>query len=410
MTNPIIYAIPVFLLTMVIEALLAWKQGRRLYWVPDALTSLHLGTLSQVSGAFFRVLSFGIYVLLWESYRAVTLPEHSLWVFGVGLLAYDLAYYWAHRLNHEVGFMWAGHVVHHSSEYYNLSTALRQSATTPLYNWAFYMPLALLGIPPTVFAVVGLMDTLYQYWVHTELVGRLGWLDRVFVTPSNHRVHHGQNDYCIDCNYGGILIIWDRLFGTFVEERAEEPVVYGIRKPLASLSPVWGNLHVYADLLAQSRKAKGWRAKLGAWFTPPSRPLPDTTPQPFDPTRFHRYQPGTLAPVSRYALLQYAVLVVMISHFIAVGPGLPLDLRGIYGLTILASMTGVGALLQGYPAARRVEQLRVVALGVLFAALPSWFGAVTPVGWKIAALAFALASAGMLARRAEAAPAQGALV
>jgi sterol desaturase/sphingolipid hydroxylase (fatty acid hydroxylase superfamily) len=118
--------------------------------------------------------------------------------------------------------MWASHVVHHSSEYYNLSTALRQTSTGSFLGWVFYLPLAVVGVPWQMLVIVGLIDLLYQYWVHTELIGRLGVLDRILVTPSNHRVHHGQNDYCIDKNYGGILVLWDRLFGTFADERDGE--------------------------------------------------------------------------------------------------------------------------------------------------------------------------------------------
>jgi alkylglycerol monooxygenase len=139
---------------------------------------------------------------------------------------YDFFYYWKHRANHEVRIMWAGHITHHNSEFFNLSTALRQSSTTFFFDWIFYLPMAVVGVPPAMFVGVALIDLLYQYWVHTELVGKLGWFDRVFVSPSNHRVHHGQNDYCLDKNYGGILILWDRLFGTFEDER-DEPISYG---------------------------------------------------------------------------------------------------------------------------------------------------------------------------------------
>ncbi|MBN0802724.1 sterol desaturase family protein, partial [Pseudomonas aeruginosa] len=135
--------------------------------------------------------------------------------------------------------------------------------------WIFYLPMAVAGVPPSVFAGVLLIDLLYQYWVHTEVIGRLGWLDRIFVTPSNHRVHHGQNDYCMDTNYGGILILWDRLFGTFAEERKDEKVIYGVRTPLQSLNPFWGNMHYYIELWQKSKATPGWRAKLGVWLAPP---------------------------------------------------------------------------------------------------------------------------------------------
>ena len=152
-----------------------------------------------------------IYVLVWQHAAVWALPVDSVWVWVGALLAYDFCYYWLHRMGHEVQIFWAAHGVHHSSEEYNLSTALRQTATGSLFGWLFYLPMAVVGVPPLVFAGVGLIDLLYQFWVHTRQVGKLGWFDRVFCSPSNHRVHHGQNDYCIDRNYGGILVLWDRL-------------------------------------------------------------------------------------------------------------------------------------------------------------------------------------------------------
>ncbi len=254
--NPIVFAIPVFMLTIVIEAWLARRRGLRVYDIADAITSLHHGVLSQVSGLLVRLAALGIYAAVYERYRATSLSADSVWVWAGALLAYDFCYYWSHRMGHEVGVLWAAHVVHHSSEYYNLSTALRQTSSGFLLGWIFYFPMAVAGVPPLVLGGVGLIDLLYQYWVHTELIGRLGWLDRVLVTPSNHRVHHGQNDYCIDRNYGGILVLWDRLFGSFVEERVGEPIVYGVRKPLRSFNPLWGNLHYYADLWHAARDAR----------------------------------------------------------------------------------------------------------------------------------------------------------
>ena len=389
--SPIIYAIPVFMASILIEALVAWRRRRPVYNTADAVTSLHFGVLSQVTGAFIKTLTLGIYLLVFERYRATALPAGSPWVWIFALIGYDFAYYFSHRCGHEVGLLWAAHVVHHSSEYFNLSTALRQTSTTALYSWLFYLPLAVIGVPPLVFVGVALIDLLYQYWVHTELIGRMGILDRILVTPSNHRVHHGQNDYCIDCNYGGIFIIWDRIFGTFVEERAEEPVVYGIRKPLRSFNPLWGNLHVYAELLRQSRAQKGLRAKLAVWFAPPGgQPAQAEALPHFAPAAFVRYDPRPRKSVRIYALAQYAVLTCAVTHFIAIGPSLALWDRGLYGLGILLSMIGVGALLEGRPLAFWLEPLRCLALGILFALAPRWFGFAAPLPLKLAVLSFAL--------------------
>ena len=178
-------------------------------------------------------LSVGIYVLVYNHFALFALPADDWRVWVGALIAYDFFYYWNHRIDHEVGLFWAAHVVHHQSDAFNLSTALRQPSSGVLLGWIFYLPMAIAGVPPVVFVAVGLIDLLYQFWIHTELIGKLGWFDRVFASPSNHRVHHGVNDQYLDKNYGGILILWDRLFGTF-EEEVEKPV-FGVRGGLGDL-------------------------------------------------------------------------------------------------------------------------------------------------------------------------------
>ncbi len=298
--SPIVFAIPVFLLAMVLELWLARRRGLQVYRTADAVTSLHLGIMSQFVGSITRVMALGIYAAMVDKVGAFTWDEKNpaTWVFA--LLLYDFLYYWYHRAGHEVHLLWAAHVVHHSSEDYNLSTALRQTSSGFLFGWVFYLPMALLGIPFKVFVIVGLVDLLYQFWVHTELVGRLGWMDRVFVTPSNHRVHHGQNDYCIDKNYGGILIVWDRLFGTFAPEREGEKILYGVRKPLLSWNPIWGNLMTYRDILKTAWVTKGWRNKGMAVFAGPGWQS-NERPQhaEFQPERFQRFDVSAADQASR---------------------------------------------------------------------------------------------------------------
>jgi len=359
--SPIVYAIPVFMLTILAEAWVARRRGLAGYNIPDALTSLNFGILSQVSGVFVRVLTLGIYAWVFEHWRLATLPADSLWVWLFALLAYDFLYYWLHRMGHEVNLLWAAHQVHHSSEYFNLSTALRQTSTGAFFSWPFYLPLALCGVPPVVFVAVGLIDLLYQYWVHTELVRKLGWLDNILVTPSNHRVHHGQNSYCIDRNYGGILIIWDRLFGTFATERDAEPVVYGLRKPLASCNPLWGNLNVYHDTLQKSLTAKSWLAALGRWLEPPGGR--DATLAPFDPRQFRRFDTATPRAVLAYAVAQYALLVLGTIGFLAFASQADSVDRLAAAALILLSTLSIGWLLEGRRHAAAFEVFRCALAG-----------------------------------------------
>lgn len=396
--NPIVYAIPVFMLTILAEAWLAHHRGLRVYDIPDAITSLHHGVLSQISGVFVKLLTIGIYIMIYEHARIADWPADSLGFALLALIFYDFCYYWAHRLGHEVNILWAAHVVHHSSEYYNLSTALRQTSTGNLFGWLFYVPMALAGVPPALLVTVAVIDLLYQYWVHTQLVGSLGWFDRVFCSPSNHRVHHGQNDYCIDKNYGGILIVWDRLFGTFEPERigpGAEPIRYGIRKPLQSFNPLWGNLHYYADIVQLMKDTPGLLAKIGVIFAPPGgwgQPLPH-----FDPAGFERFSPPAPASLRRYAGFQYALSVPLVAHFLAVFTQLSTVSAAGYALVIFIGTMSLGALLQHPGPARllwlRLEQLRVTALGLAWSLLPEWFGLATPPAVRLALLAIMLGSA-----------------
>jgi sterol desaturase/sphingolipid hydroxylase (fatty acid hydroxylase superfamily) len=307
----IVLATPVFLLLIGVEFVVGWRRGRNTYRLNDALNSIGLGIMSQLAGVFSTVATIGIYALVFEHAALWRLPTDAMWVWLVGLLLYDLCYYWHHRLGHTCALFWAAHVVHHQSEDYNLSTALRQTSSGWLAGWIFYLPMALLGFPPLVFAAVALIDLLYQYWVHTQQIGKLGGFDRWFCAPSNHRVHHAVNDRYLDKNYGGILIVWDRLFGSFIEEDDAEPCVYGTRKPLRSWNPLWANLEVYVDLAKDSWHAASWADKLRVWLKPPGWRPADVAARfpkpPFDVTRVQRFDP----PLPRAAQWAAGLLFVV---------------------------------------------------------------------------------------------------
>lgn len=386
--NPIVFAIPIFMLSILLEAWLCYRRRNGAYNISDAITSLHLGVLSQVSGAFLHLFGVGIYAAVFAYFGATSWSLDNLWVWLLALLLYDFCYYWVHRFGHEVNLMWAAHQVHHSSEYFNLSTALRQSSTTALWAWPFYLPMAVLGVPPLMFVGVAMIDLLYQYWVHTELIGKLGWFDRVFVSPSNHRVHHGQNDYCIDKNYGGILIIWDRLFGSFVDERADEKIVYGMRTPLASYDPIYGNLNVYHDLWQQSKTLPRWRDKIAHWFAPPSgwgNPLPH-----LDTAQCQQFDLRTSSSLQWYGVLHYGLMVAYATHFIAQAEMFSSAQKNAYALLITLAAFSLAALLQRRPLAIRIEQGRLLLFMMLL--LPAeWFG--WPLHWSLRLLGIGMLAA-----------------
>ena len=279
-----VIAIPLYLLTMSLEVFLHWRRpvaGQRGYSIVDARTSLLMGLGSLVVGALlvgvqllfltffsqFAVLDLGG-VLATGSVPAVA------GAFLVLFLLDDFCYYWFHRVHHESRFFWAAHVTHHSSQYYNLSTALRQS-WTPLTSWIFYVPVMLVGFTPAQWAFMHSINLLFQYWIHTERISRMpGWFEFVFNTPSHHRVHHGANPEYLDTNYGGILIVFDRLFGSFVEEDGQ--AVYGLTKNISTHNPVKVAWHEFYDIGRDVRTTRSWRQRWQYVFGQPGW-QPDVT-------------------------------------------------------------------------------------------------------------------------------------
>ncbi|MFC5741475.1 sterol desaturase family protein [Dyella tabacisoli] len=370
-------ATPVFFALIALELLVAKLRGRKAYHGSDAINSIGLGVISQIVGVFAKVLSLGIYAWCVEHLALFTLSPGSLWVWASGLLLYDFLYYWLHRCGHEVNILWAAHVVHHQSEDYNLSTALRQTSSGALLGWLFYLPMALLGYPLQVFVVVALIDLLYQFWVHTEMVGRLGWFDRVFCSPSNHRAHHAVNDRYLDRNYGGILILWDRLFGSFVEEDDNDPPLYGTRSPLRSWNPLWANAEVYWATLQDCWHARRWRDKLLVWLKPPGwRPadVAERYPKPAFDLRRKRFEPPISRALIGYCLVQFALLLAMATQFLqmAGSAGMPTLLA--YAGYLVFSLCVLGALMEGRRQAFWLEGVRVLATAIVPLASGRWFG------------------------------------
>jgi sterol desaturase/sphingolipid hydroxylase (fatty acid hydroxylase superfamily) len=351
----IVLATPIFLALIALEFTFGRLRGRNTYRLADALSSIGLGIMSQLSGVFSKLLIGGVYVLAFQALAPWRLPADQAWVWISGLLVYDFCYYWHHRAGHRVALLWAAHAVHHQSEDYNLSTALRQTSTGWIGGWVFYLPMALLGFPPLVFGVVALIDLLYQYWVHTQQIGKLGWFDRWFCSPSNHRVHHAVNDCYVDKNYGGILVVWDRLFGTFEEEAEAQACVYGTRSPLRSWNPLWANLQVYADLARDSWHTRSWADRWRLWFKPPGWRPADVAarfPKPgFDLATMGRYDPplSPLAGATAAALFVALLLATAMFLWNAHRLGWAGQIAGAVGL--IAGLWAVGLL--SSPAARR---------------------------------------------------------
>ncbi|WP_439102262.1 sterol desaturase family protein [Congregibacter sp.] len=314
----VVYAVPFFILAMIMELLWGLRAGRNTYRVNDAVSSLFLGTLSQARK--FITLGVGGYVyhLTTEYFSLPLMSAESIWTWILAMVLYDFCYYWLHRMGHERTILWAAHVAHHQSEDYNLSTALRQTSTGFLLGWVFYLPMFALGVPAEVVVTVGSINLIYQFWVHTEHVGKLGWYEWIFVTPSNHRVHHAQNERYLDRNYGGLFILWDRLFGTFQEELDSDPPIYGIRGPLHSFNPVRALTHIYSDMCRDSWRASRWRDKLHVWVARNGwRPTDVDARYPLQKApleAFERFDPPMGLAVRIYVLYQLVAVVALLGY------------------------------------------------------------------------------------------------
>jgi sterol desaturase/sphingolipid hydroxylase (fatty acid hydroxylase superfamily) len=367
--NLVLYAIPFFIVAMVLELAYGLAVHRNTYRLNDSVSSLFLGVLSQARR--FVTLGVGGYVYyLITEYFSLPLMDAGHWFTWVlAMILYDFCYYWLHRLGHERTILWAAHIAHHQSEEYNLTTALRQTSTGFLLGWIFYIPMYLVGIPAEVVITVGSISLIYQFWVHTRHLPKLGWYEWFFVTPSNHRVHHAQNDIYIDRNYGGILIIWDRLFGTFQEELAVEPPVYGIRGPLHSWNPVKALTHVYVDMCRDSWHTARWRDKLAVWWSRTGwRPADVAARFPReknDLARFRKFDPQVPRRVAVYGFAQLVATVVLLDFM----QNTSLSYWGgvaLWGI-LLATMVTTALWLEGRSAdsLRHWEMLRLLGLGVL---------------------------------------------
>lgn len=377
-------ATPVFFVLILIEFVAGLIRKRNTYRLNDAINSLSLGVLSQVTGVFMQLLRIGIYAWLVDHIALFRLPANSIWVWLSALLLYDFCYYWLHRMGHEVNVLWAAHVVHHQSEDYNLSTALRQTSSGAFLGWIFYTPMALLGYPVEVFAAVALIDLLYQFWVHTQQIDKLGWFDRVFVSPSNHRVHHAVNDIYLDKNYGGILILWDRLFGTFIEERDDEKIVYGTRSPLRSWNPIWANLEGYKAIMQDAWRARRLRDKLKVWFAPPGWHPEDVAAKwPIPAFDINRpvFNPILGRSEQLYCLLQFSAVLLITTHFLSDYSTMPSLQCIAYAVWIGAGLWIVGGLLERRSGYVGLEAIRLLATGIFVAWSGTWFGSVSLPQW-----------------------------
>lgn len=373
MSKIIVFAFPVFLLLIALEFWWDQRQTRlrgsaSSFGLSDSLNSLSLGLMSQLTGVLSKFIGLLLYAAVFD--LIALFPDAALWKQPLGwllaLVIYDFCYYWLHRGGHRISLLWAAHSVHHQSQYYNLTTALRQTSTGAFFGWIFYLPMAVLGVPPFLFGIVALVDLLYQFWVHTEHVKKLGWFDRVFCSPSNHRVHHAINEGYLDRNYGGILVVWDQLFGTFTPE--QETCVYGTRDPLNSWNPLWANTQGYVRLAQTSHQLATWNDKLKLWFKPPGwLPASESALEKpeFRTSEVRTFQPPRSTAQHLFASFQYALVVFAGSAFLWLADSFSLTSAAVFCAGLCMSLWVLGRYTEGHLRGWQAALLHVATASAL---------------------------------------------
>ncbi|XP_011300940.1 alkylglycerol monooxygenase [Fopius arisanus] len=259
---------PSFFVLIILEQIILLSKKRSNFRLNDHITSLSNWIIPESGRIFFRGAEYFLYIKIYENFRIEILPWNSLWTWYFTALGVDFCYYWVHRANHEIHFLWAQHQVHHSSEEFNLVVGLRQSVLQQWCSFMFYLPMAVF-IPPSHFIAHHQFNLIYQLWIHTTVIDDLGPLELVFNTPKHHRVHHGCNLYCLDKNYGGVLIIWDRLFGTFTVEKKKDEIIYGLVVSPRTFNPLYLQTFYTKSMFVKSLKMRNLGNKLaGIWKGP----------------------------------------------------------------------------------------------------------------------------------------------
>jgi sterol desaturase/sphingolipid hydroxylase (fatty acid hydroxylase superfamily) len=315
----LLIAMPVFLLLVLFEKWYGWRKGHDTVRTNDMISSLSSG----VTNVTKDVLGLSVAIISYEwlvTKIAIVHIEASWLVYLIAFMALDFAGYWVHRISHEYNLFWNNHIIHHSSEEFNLACALRQSVSVVVKIFAlFLLPAALFGVPGQVIAIVAPLHLFAQFWYHTQHIGRMGFLEKVIVTPSHHRVHHAINPEYLDRNYGQIFIFWDKLFGTYQEEMDEVQPVYGVTRPVQTWNPIKINfMHLWL-LIKDAWYAHRWKDKLRIWFMPLGwRPADVAEKFPVykikDVYHFEKYDPKVSSGLLIWSWIQVTVMLLLVSY------------------------------------------------------------------------------------------------
>ena len=373
-------AMPIFLVFVLAEKAYGWWKERAPLRMMDTISSLSSGltnVLKDVLGLSISILTYSWMVEHWALVRV----ESTVWMYLIAFIALDFSGFLVHWLSHRVNFFWNRHLIHHSSEEFNLACALRQSISVFVQLFTFFLlPAALLGVPQQVIAIVTPLHLFAQFWYHTVYIGRMGWLEHIIVTPSHHRVHHAINPIYIDKNYGNIFIIWDKLFGTFQEELPEVPPVYGITKPVRTWNPIKINFQHLGQLAFDAWHARHWSDKLRIWWMPTGwRPADVAERYPIDYIQdvyhFDKYNPTHSTPLITWSWVQFIVTFLLMAFLFADIARIGSPYIFLYGGLIFLMIFSFTELMDGHPYALLWEALKsTLGLYVIYSQGGNWFG------------------------------------
>lgn len=392
----LLIAMPAFLFLVLFEKWYGWKKGMDTVRNMDMIASLGSGVTNvtkDVLGLYIALISYPFLV----NNLALTHISSSIFLYIIAFFALDFAGYWVHRIQHVTNFFWNGHLVHHSSEEFNLACALRQSISSIVRIFIiFLLPAAILGVPRQVIEVVAPLHLFAQFWYHTQHIGKMGFLEKIIVTPSHHRVHHAINPQYMDKNYGQIFIFWDRWFGTFQEELKDVPAVYGITRPVRTWNPIKINFQHVWLLIKDAWRTKIWKDKFTLWFKPTGyRPADVAEKYPVykidDVYNFEKYDPPASTHLKAWCWFQTLMILLLVSFLfgnIAAINALDKNYIFLYGLFIFLSVYAMTDLMDRNKSAIVWEALRS-GLGIaIISSQQDWFG----VSSLLNALPYALLS------------------
>lgn len=375
----LLIAMPIFLLAVLFEKWYGWYKGKDTYRNMDMIASLSSGITNVVKDVLGLSLSIISYEWMVRHF-AIFKIESTLLTIVVAFIALDFAGYWIHRIAHQVNFFWNKHAIHHSSEDFNLACALRQSISSFVNLFTFFLlPAALLGVPANIIAIVAPIHLFAQFWYHTQHIGKLGWLEHIIVTPSHHRVHHAINPEYIDKNHAQIFIIWDKIFGTFQEELPHVPPVYGITRPAATWNPIKINFQHLWLLIKDAWRTQSWRDKLRIWFMPTGwRPADVAAKYPVqkieDVYNYEKYNPESSTALKIWAWVQFSAVTLFVFYMFGNLAAIGMPMLFYYGGFIFLSIYAYTELMDKNPYSIVWEALKAAFGAGIILTTGDWFG------------------------------------